>query len=74
MKRIAVRKPGTARLLDEMLCPETVIVHWYNSVESRLGGKALTAAWVDAHPETAFAEMVRRWGRPEHPVSQPAPP
>lgn len=54
-------KPGTARRLDAMLRPETVIVHWYNSVESRLGGKALTREWVAAHPDTAFAEMVRRY-------------
>jgi hypothetical protein len=54
-------KPGTARRLDEMLRPETLIVHWYNSVESRLGGKALTREWVAGHPDTAFAEMVRRW-------------
>jgi hypothetical protein len=54
-------KPGTAKQLDSMLRPDTVIVHWYNSVESRLGGKALTRAWVAAHPDTAFAEMVRRY-------------
>ena len=57
-------RPGTARSLDRMLRPETVVVHWYNSVETRLGGKALTAAWVAAHPDTAFAEMVRRHARP----------
>jgi hypothetical protein len=54
-------KRGTAKHLDAMLRPETVIVHWYNSVESRLGGKALTAEWVARHPDTAFAEMIRRF-------------
>jgi hypothetical protein len=54
-------KPGTATQLDAMLRPDTLIVHWYNSVESRLGGKALTREWVAAHPDTAFAEMVRRY-------------
>jgi hypothetical protein len=58
-------KPGTARVLDEMLRPETIIVHWYNSVESRLWGKALTPEWVARHPDTALAEMVRRWGLPD---------
>lgn len=54
-------KAGTAETLDAMLRPDTVIVHWYNSVESRLGGKALTREWVETHPDTAFAEMVRRY-------------
>jgi len=54
-------KPGTAARLDDMLRPETTIVHWYNSVEVRLGGKALTRAWVEAHADTAFAELVRRY-------------
>jgi hypothetical protein len=54
-------KNGTASKLDAMLRPETVIVHWYNSVESRLGGKKLTREWVAGHPDTAFSEMVRRW-------------
>lgn len=54
-------RPGTAARLDEMLRPDTLIVHWYNSVESRLGGGALTRAWVETHGDTAFAEMVRRY-------------
>lgn len=54
-------KPGTADRLDEMLRPETLIVHWYNSVESRLGGGALTRGWVETHGDTAFAELVRRY-------------
>jgi hypothetical protein len=54
-------KPGTSARLDEMLRPETTIVHWYNSVEVRLGGKALTRGWMEAHGDTAFAEMVRRY-------------
>lgn len=54
-------KPGTAARLDEMLRPDTTIVHWYNSVESRLGGGALTRAWVESHGDTAFAELVRRY-------------
>jgi hypothetical protein len=54
-------RQGTARRLEEMLRPETVIVHWYNSVETRLGGKALTREWVARNPDTAFAEMVRRF-------------
>lgn len=54
-------KPGTAAHLDDMLRPETTIVHWYNSVESRLGGGALTRGWVETHGDTAFAEIVRRW-------------
>lgn len=53
-------RPGTAKHLDEMLRPETTIVHWYNSVESRLGGGALTRGWVETHGDTAFAELVRR--------------
>jgi hypothetical protein len=55
-------RPGTAAHLDAMLRPDTLIVHWYNSVESRLGGGALTEAWVKAHPDTAFAELARRFG------------
>jgi hypothetical protein len=54
-------KPGTAAQLDAMLQPETTIVHWYNSVEVRLGGKALTRRWVETHGDTAFAELVRRY-------------
>lgn len=52
---------GTARHLDALLRPETTVVHWYNSVESRLGGSGLTEDWVKTHPDTAFAELVRRW-------------
>jgi hypothetical protein len=54
-------KPGTAALLDEMLLPETFIVHWYNSVESRFLKQELTPAWVAGHPDTAMAEMIRRY-------------
>lgn len=54
-------KPGTASRLDDMLRPDTTIVHWYNSVESRLGGGALTRGWVETHGDTAFAELVRRY-------------
>jgi hypothetical protein len=54
-------KPGTARKLDAMLRPGTLIVHWYNSVESRLWGKALTPEWLARNPDTAFAEMARRY-------------
>jgi hypothetical protein len=54
-------KRGTARRLDAMLRPETTVVHWYNSVESRLWGRALTTEWLARNPDTAFAEMVRRY-------------
>jgi hypothetical protein len=54
-------KPGTAARLDEMLLPHTFIVHWYNSVESRFLKQELTPAWVESHPDTAMAEMVRRF-------------
>jgi hypothetical protein len=54
-------KRGTARHLDAMLRPETSVVHWYNSVESRLGRSGLTAEWLARNPDTAFAEMVRRY-------------
>ena len=54
-------KPGTAARLDEMLLPETFIVHWYNSVESRFLKQELTPEWVDQHPDTAMAEMIRRY-------------
>jgi hypothetical protein len=54
-------KAGTARRLDAMLRRETTVVHWYNSVESRLWGRALTPEWLSRNPDTAFAEMVRRY-------------
>ncbi len=54
-------KRGTAKRLDAMLRPETTVVHWYNSVESRLWGRALTPEWLERHPDTAFAEMARRY-------------
>jgi hypothetical protein len=54
-------KRRTARSLDAMLRPQTIVVHWYNSVESRLWGKALTREWLARNPDTAFAEMVRRY-------------
>jgi hypothetical protein len=54
-------KPGTAARLDEMLFPETVVVHWYNSVESRFLKQELTPEWVAAHPDTALGEMIRRY-------------
>jgi hypothetical protein len=54
-------KAGTAGRLDAMLRPETTVVHWYNSVESRLWGRALTPEWLARNPDTAFAEMVRRY-------------
>jgi hypothetical protein len=53
-------KPGTAAQLDEMLLPHTTVVHWYNSVESRFLKQELTPAWVERHPDTAMAEMIRR--------------
>jgi hypothetical protein len=54
-------KPGTAERLDEMLLPDTYIVHWYNSVESRFLKQELTPEWVARHPDTAMAEMIRRF-------------
>lgn len=54
-------KRGTAKRLDAMLRTETTVVHWYNSVESRLWGRALTPEWLARNPDTAFAEMVRRY-------------
>jgi len=54
-------KRGTAARLDEMLFPETLVVHWYNSVESRFLKQELTPAWVEAHTDTAIAEMIRRF-------------
>jgi hypothetical protein len=54
-------KPGTAARLDEMLLPDTFIVHWYNSVESRFLKQELTPNWVEQHPDTAIAEMIRRY-------------
>lgn len=54
-------KPGTAARLDEMLLPRTLIVHWYNSVEGRFLKQELTPDWVASHPDTAMAEMVRRF-------------
>ncbi len=54
-------KSGTARHLDAMLRPDTLVVHWYNSVESRLWGRALTEEWLARNPDTAFAELARRY-------------
>ncbi len=54
-------KPGTATQLDKMLLPETFVVHWYNSVESRFLKQELTPEWVKQHPDTAMAEMIRRY-------------
>jgi hypothetical protein len=54
-------KDGTAARLDEMLGRDTFIVHWYNSVESRFLKQELTPEWVRRHPDTAMAEMIRRY-------------
>ena len=54
-------KPGTASNLDEMLLTDTFIVHWYNSVESRFLKQELTPEWIERHPDTAIAEMIRRF-------------
>ena len=52
-------RPGSAARLGGMVLPETRVVHWYNSVEARFLQEPLDAAWVRAHPSTAFAELAR---------------
>lgn len=55
-------RPGTATLFPTLAGQEAWVVHWYNSVEGRYLKQALTEAWIEAHPDTAMAEMVRRFG------------
>lgn len=54
-------RDGSASRLQEMLYPETRIVHWYNSVEGRFLTEPLDKNWVQAHPDSAFSELVRRY-------------
>lgn len=54
-------RKGTDTKLDDMIFADTRIVHWYNSVEERFLKTKLDRAWFEQHPDTAFAEMVRRY-------------
>lgn len=54
-------RKGSAHRLEQMIYPETKVVHWYNSVEARYLKEPLNAHWVDRNPTTAFAELVRRF-------------
>jgi hypothetical protein len=51
-------KPKTAIDLGEMLKDETLVVHWYNSVEERLK-QPINQEFVDLNPDTAFAALCR---------------
>lgn len=59
--RLALLYKEGGGYLDDMIFADTRIVHWYNSVEERFLKTKLDRAWFEQHPDTAFAEMVRRY-------------
>lgn len=50
---------GTSTKVEQFCTPNTYVVHWYNSVEARFLSEKLSQEWVDAHPTTAFSQLVR---------------
>ncbi|MCQ2102923.1 MAG: hypothetical protein MJY98_06830 [Fibrobacter sp.] len=50
-------KKNTAHKLNELILPETRVVHWYNSVEGRFLKTKVSAQWVKDQPTTAFSKM-----------------
>jgi hypothetical protein len=51
-------RDDSARRLDDLLAPETHVVHWYSSVEERVGIRGIDEAWILAHRDSsAFARL-----------------
>jgi len=46
-------RDGSAGALGELVRTETRVVHWYSSVEKRIGVQDLDEAWVRAHLDSA---------------------
>ena len=53
-------REGGASRLDELLRPETRVVHWYSSVEERVGLRRIDEDYIRSHADrTAFARLAR---------------
>jgi hypothetical protein len=51
-------REGSASRLDELLRPETRVVHWYSSVEERVGLRRIDERYIRTHAaRTAFASL-----------------
>ncbi len=72
-------RDGSADRLDDLLSPETYVVHWYSSSHARLGTRALDEAAI-LHGRTAFSLLAapylrssRRSARSPAPRAAPSP-
>jgi hypothetical protein len=50
---------GSVKHLNEILLPQTRIVHWYNSVEKKYLRQQLSKEWIEEHPTSAFAKLAQ---------------
>ena len=50
--------PGSARRLDQLLRPDTHVVHWYASLEPKISNGPLTADYIERYrDDVAFARL-----------------
>ena len=54
-------RPAPLEAVNEMLTPNTYVVHWYQSVEGRFLRQPFDADWVRRHPEAPISRLAEEY-------------